>query len=73
MPVSSDRQKNDDTFLDGNSSSKNDAQDSPNRGNDIIMPEISQSDDRNESVSPRGEKYNLRPNPNPNISENFKY
>ena len=33
------------------------------------VPEKSQSDDRTESLSPRGEKYNLRRNPNPNYSE----
>ena len=33
---------------------------------DIIVPEISQNEDRNESLSPRVGKYNLMPNPNPN-------
>ena len=52
---------------------ENDAQNSPNRGDDIIVPEISKNDARNESLSPRGVKYNLRPNPNPNYSEDFRY
>ena len=52
---------------------ENDAQKSPNRGDDIIVPEISENDTRNESLSPRGGIYNLRPNPNPNYSEDFRY
>ena len=52
---------------------ENDAQTSLKRGDDIIVPEISESDARNESLSPRGGKYNLRPNPNPNYSEDFRY
>ena len=47
--------------LQKNSSDENDAQDSPNIGDDIIVTEISQNDGRNEKLSPRGEKYNLRP------------
>ena len=42
------------------------------RGDDIIVPQISQNDARNENLSPRGGRYNLRPNPNPNYSEDFK-
>ena len=53
--------------------SEKDAQNSPNKGDDIIVPEISENDARNESLSPRGGKYNLRPNPNPNYSEDFRY
>ena len=52
-------------FSDENSRNENDAQKSPKRGDDIIVPEISGNDARNESLSPRGGKYNLRPNPNP--------
>ena len=33
---------------------ENDAQNSPNRGDDIIVPEISENDARNQSLSPRG-------------------
>ena len=40
---------------------------------DLIVPEISQNEDRKENLSPRGGKYNLRPNPNPNYSKNFRY
>ena len=65
--------KNDENFPERNSMNENDAQNSPNRGDDIIVSEISENDARNESLSPRGEKYNLRPNPNPNHSEDFRY
>ena len=63
----------DENFPERNSSNESDAQNSPNRGDDIIVPEISENDARNESLSPRGGKYNLRPNPNPNYSEDFRY
>ena len=58
---------------DENLTNEIDAQKSPRRGDDIIVPEISGNDDRNESLSPRGGKYNLRPNPNPNYSKDFRY
>ena len=60
-------------FSERNLTSKNDAQHSPHRGDDIIVPEISENDARNESLSHRGGKYNLRPNLNPNYSEDFRY
>ena len=63
----------DENFPERNPSNESDAQKSPNRGDDIIVPEISENDARNESLSPRGGKYNLRPNPNPNYSEDFRY
>ena len=65
--------KNDDNFSKRTLVTGNDAQNSPNKGDDIIVPEISETDARNESLSPRGEKYNLRPNPDPNYSEDFRY
>ena len=68
-----DGPENDEIFSERNSMNENDAQKSSRRGDDIIVPEISESDARNESLSPRGGKYNLRPNPNPNYSEDFKY
>ena len=46
--------------------------DAPDSSKWGIVPEISQSDDRNENLSPRGRRYNLRPNPNPNYSEDFR-
>ena len=42
-------------------------------GDDIFVPEISENDARNENLSPRGGRYNLRYNPNPNYSEDFRY
>ena len=66
-------QKNDEKFSKRASMNEKDAQNSPNKGDDIIVPEISENDARNESLSPRGGKYNLRPNPNPNYSEDFRY
>ena len=44
-------------------------------GSDTIMPEV--LDDENdfivENESPRGGKYNLRPNPTPNFTEEYRY
>ena len=73
LPDLSERQENDASFSEGKSANKNDAQMSPKRGNDFIVPEISQSSDGNENLSPRGGRYNLRPNPNPNYSQDFRY
>ena len=73
LPGLSERQKNDANFSEGNSAKESDAQMSPKRGGDIIVPEISQNDDRNENLSPRGERYNFRPNLNPNYSEDIRY
>ena len=73
MPNSDERQKNDENSSQRNSITDNDAQNSPKRGDDIIVPEISENDARNESLSHRGGKYNLRPNPNPNYSDDFTY
>ena len=73
LPSTASGPKNDEIFSERTLLDKNDAQNSPNRGDDIIVPEISQKDTRNESLSPRGGKYNLRPNPDPNYSEDFRY
>ena len=73
LPSTAGGPENDEMFSERNSMNENDAQNSPKRGDDIIVPEISESDARNESLSPRGGKYNLRPNPNPNYSEDFRY
>ena len=73
LPNTADGPENDEIFSERNSMNENDAQTSPKKGDDIIVPEISESDARNESLSPRGGKYNLRPNPNPNYSEDFRY
>ena len=72
-PDTAERLKNYAISSEGNSTKENDALNSPKRGDDIIVPEISQDDVRNENRSPRGGRYNLRPNPNPNYSEDFRY
>ena len=73
LPNTADGPEKDEIFSERNPMNENDAQKSSRRGDDIIVPEISESDARNESLSPRGGKYNLRPNPNPNYSEDFRY
>ena len=65
--------ENDENLSEKNLTNENDAQNSPNRGDDIIVLEISENDARNEILSPRAGKYNLRPNPNPIYSEDFRY
>ena len=73
LPDMANGPNDDENFPERNSSNESDAQNSPKRGDDIIVPEISENDARNESLSPRGGKCNLRPNPNPNYSEDFRY
>ena len=54
----------------------NDLQDAgnvSNRGADITVPGISGKETPEENSSPRGGKYNLRPNPNPNFTEEYRY
>ena len=65
---------------DGNSNyeRKDDKNHSRNQGGDITVPGISNEDendavDANKNTSLRGGKYNLRPNPNPNYSEEYRY
>ena len=73
LPSTANPPENHEILSERNSLNENDAQNSPNRGDDIIVPEISENDARNESLSPRGGKFNLRPNPNPNYSEDYRY
>ena len=73
LPDLSERQETDEHFSEETSPNEIDAQDSPKRGDDFIVPGISQSDNRNENLSPRGGRYNHRHNPNPNYSEDFRY
>ena len=47
-----------------------DAEIVPNRGPDITVPGISENEEIDENTSPRGENYNLRPNPPPTILKN---
>ena len=72
-PGTTNTPENHEILSERNSLNEKDARNSPNRGDDIIVPEISENDARNESLSPRGGKYNLRPNPNPNYSEDYRY
>ena len=54
----------------------NDLQDAgnvSNRGADITVPGISEKENSEENSSPGGGRYNLRPNPNPNFTEEFRY
>ena len=46
-----------------------DAENVSNRGADNTVPGISEKENSEENSSPRGGKYNLRPNPNPNFTE----
>ena len=73
LPNTDERLENDENFSERNSMNENDAQNSPKRSDDIIVPEISENDARNESLSPRGGRYNLSSNPNLNYSEDFRY
>ena len=73
MPNTDEGLKNDKSSSERNPMNENDAQNSPNKGDDNIVPEKSENDARNENLSPRGGRYNLRPNPNPNYSEDFRY
>ena len=54
----------------------NDLQDAgnvSNRGADIIVPGISEKENSEENSSPRGGRYNLRPSPNPNFTDEYRY
>ena len=54
----------------------NDLQDTENVSNtgaDITVPGISKNGNSNENSSPRGGKYNLRPNPTPNFTDEYRY
>ena len=73
LPNTADGPKTDEIFSERNPMNENDAQNSLKRRDDIIVPEKSENDTRKESLSPRGRKYNLRPNINPNYSEDFRY
>ena len=44
-----------------------------NTGADITVPGISERGNSNENSSPRGGKYNLRPNPTPNFTDEYRY
>ena len=44
-----------------------------NRGADITVPRISENERNEENSCPRGGKYNLRPKPNPNFTDEYRY
>ena len=69
----SESQENDANFTEKNSSNTSDARNSSKKGDIIIVPKKPQIVDREENLSPTGGKYHLRPNPNPNYSEDFRY
>ena len=73
LPNTDGRLKNDENSSERNSTNENDAQNYPNKGDDNIVPEILEKDARKENLSSRGRRYNLRPNPNPNYSKDFRY
>ena len=72
LPDLSKKQKNA-NITEENSSNERDAKHSPVRGDDIIVPETSQKDERNENLSSKGWKYNLRASPKPKYSEDLRY
>ena len=74
VTTSLDRPAEPNSNTDPNESGKTDAI-SKNSGGDITVPGISERNDDlpNENSSPRGGKYNLRPNPNPNYSDEYRY
>ena len=51
----------------------NDDENIPKRGADINVPGISENERNEENSSPRGGKYNLRPNPTPNFTDEYRY
>ena len=54
----------------------NDLQDAgnvSNRGADITVPGISEKENSEENSSSKGGRYNLRPNPNPNFIDEYRY
>ena len=44
-----------------------------NRRADITVPGISEKENSEENSSPRGGRYNLRPNSNPNLTDEYRY
>ena len=44
-----------------------------NTGADITVPGISKNGNSDENSSPRGGRYNLRPNPTPNFTDEYRY
>ena len=60
-------------FMKGDPSFENDARSASKAGDDVLVPQKAQNDNRNENLSPRGGKYYLRTKPKPNYSEENRY
>ena len=73
--TSRDNQNTGDTPTDPLNENNDSTRNSPNRGEDNSVPGISDNvnNAENETSSPRGGKYNLRPNPNPNFTDEYRY
>ena len=52
---------------------KMDAGNVSNRGADITVLGITEKENSEENFSPRGGRYNLRPIPKPNFTEEYRY
>ena len=73
-PPSSEKNANDVTNeLEGAENSLNEGDDItvPGKSNEKIIEKTNEKTDENSS--PRGGKYNLRPNPNPNYTDEYRY
>ena len=74
--TSQDNQNSGDTPTEAHNEIDDSTKDSPKRGEDNPRPGIS-DDAMNEKIeensSPRGGKYNLRPNSNPNYTDEYRY
>ena len=73
--TSRNNQNTGDTPTDSLNENNDSTGNSPNRGEDNSVPGISDivNNEENETSSPRGGKYNLRPNPNPNFTDEYRY
>ena len=72
LPDLSERQENEANFSERNSTNETDAHKSPKRGMILSCPKYRKMM-KEKIICPRGGRYNLRPNPNPNYSEDLRY
>ena len=76
---SRDNQKTGDTPTDSLNENHDSTGNSPKRGEDNFVPGIldnvntSENEKENEASSPKGGKYNLRSNPTPNYTDEYRY
>ena len=74
-----DNQNTGDTPTDSLNENNDSTGNSPNKGEDNSVPEMSdnvnnaENEKENEAFSPRGGKYNLRPNPKRNYTDEYRY